>query len=55
MFEQTYVSLGLVVAKHQCRQGALAIKLKNAETPMLAMPPQYSRIYWKDDIEMAQI
>jgi hypothetical protein len=54
-FEKIYVSLGLIVAKHQCRQGALAIKLNNAGVLMLAMPPKYSRIYWKNDIEVLRI
>lgn len=50
-FTRTYVSLGCFAAKRKCRQGALAIKLKNADIPMLAMPPKFSRIYRRTDLE----
>jgi hypothetical protein len=50
-FEKTYVSLGAFAARSICRQGALAIKMKNAGTQMLAMPPKYSRIFWRTDLE----
>lgn len=49
-FASRYVSLGRIVAKRRCRQGALAIKLKNADIPMLAMPPRFSRIYRRSDL-----
>lgn len=49
-FAKTYVSLGRFAAKRECRQGALAIKLKNADVPMLAMPPKFSRIYRQTDL-----
>jgi len=50
-FEKTFVSLGNFAAQSTCRRGALAIRLKNAGTQMLAMPPKYSRIFWRVDFE----
>lgn len=50
-FEKTYVSIGAFAAQKDLRQGALAIKLKNANIQMLAMPPKYSRIFWRANLK----
>ena len=49
-FESVFVSLGMVAARSKQKQGALVIKLRNLEVPMLATPPNYSGIFWKEDV-----
>ncbi len=49
-FEDKFISLGQLVQDTGLRQGALAINLRNTNVEMLAIPPDLSRIYWRQDV-----
>jgi len=53
MFHARYVSLGELVEETRHPQGALAMKLRNAGLDMLAMPPDFSRIFWREDVDLS--
>ena len=53
MFHARYVSLGELVEETQHPQGALAMKLRNAGLDILAMPPDFSRIFWREDVDLS--
>ncbi|EEX13769.1 hypothetical protein CSE45_0244 [Citreicella sp. SE45] len=49
-FQGTFISLGELADVAQRPQGALAVKLRNADVALLAMPHDLSRIYWREDV-----
>lgn len=49
-FRGIFISLGELADLTQRRQGALSMSLRNAELPLLAMPHDLSRIYWRKDV-----
>jgi hypothetical protein len=55
VFCARYVSLGELVEVSQCPQGALVMKLRNSGLDMLAMPPDFSRIFWREDINFSEL
>ena len=49
-FQACFISLGELALVTQRPQGALSMKLRNANVALLAMPPDLSRIYWREDM-----
>lgn len=49
-FQGTFISLGELADVAQRPQGALSMRLRNAELALLAMPHDLSRIYWREDV-----
>ncbi|MFP7675747.1 TniQ family protein [Marivita sp. S0852] len=49
-FQASFISLGELALITQRPQGALSMKLRNANVALLAMPPDLSRIYWREDV-----
>lgn len=49
-FQESFISLGELAAVTQRPQGALSMKLRNAEITLLAMPNDLSRVYWREDV-----
>ncbi|TQS74051.1 TniQ family protein [Rhodobacteraceae bacterium] len=49
-FRETFISLGEFAELVQRPQGALSMKLRNANVALLAMPYDLSRIYWRGDV-----
>lgn len=50
-FGDVFVSIGHLSVLSGIPQGALAMRLRNADVATLAMPPSLSRIYRRDDID----
>jgi hypothetical protein len=50
-FKRTYISLGEIVERSGYAQGALSMRLRNNDLDMMALPPDLSKIYWRNDIE----
>lgn len=48
-FEFNFVSLGQLAVDHKVRLGAMAIRLRNLNVPLVAMPPNFSRFFWRGD------
>jgi hypothetical protein len=49
-FQGAFMSLGELADVAQRPQGALSMRLRNAELALLAMPHDLSRIYWREDV-----
>lgn len=49
-FQESFISLGELAEVVQRPQGALSMKLRNANVALLAMPHDLSRIYWREDV-----
>ncbi|MEQ5871816.1 TniQ family protein [Sagittula sp. NFXS13] len=49
-FREIFISLGELADVAQRPQGALSMRLGNAELALLAMPHDLSRIYWREDV-----
>lgn len=49
-FQESFISLGEFSELVQRPQGALSMKLRNANVALLAMPHDLSRIYWREDV-----
>ncbi|PTW33649.1 MULTISPECIES: hypothetical protein [Rhodovulum] len=49
-FRARYISLGELAELLKRPQGALSMRLRNTGIDMLAMPPDFSRIYWREDV-----
>ncbi|MCA0851042.1 TniQ family protein [Salipiger thiooxidans] len=49
-FQAVFISLGELADVAQRPQGALSMRLRNAELALLAMPHDLSRIYWREDV-----
>ncbi|MBQ2262447.1 MAG: TniQ family protein [Loktanella sp.] len=49
-FHESFISLGELAEVIQRPQGALSMKLRNANVALLAMPHDLSRIYWRVDV-----
>jgi|GEM_PF-4991275 len=49
-FQETFISLGELADVAQRPQGALSMRLRNADVALLAMPHDLSRIYWREDV-----
>ena len=48
--QQVFISLGEFADVIQHPQGALSMTLRNADVALLALPPDLSRIYWREDV-----
>lgn len=49
-FREIFISLGELADVAQRPQGALSMRLRNADVALLAMPHDLSRIYWREDV-----
>ncbi|GGG68974.1 hypothetical protein GCM10011415_15360 [Salipiger pallidus] len=49
-FREIFISLGELADAAQRPQGALSMRLRNADVALLAMPHDLSRIYWREDV-----
>ncbi|MBR9841122.1 MAG: hypothetical protein GYB50_25065 [Rhodobacteraceae bacterium] len=49
-FREIFISLGELTDVAQRPQGALSMRLRNADVALLAMPHDLSRIYWREDV-----
>ncbi len=49
-FRAIFISLGELADVAQRPQGALSMRLRNADVALLAMPHDLSRIYWREDV-----
>ncbi|EIE50373.1 hypothetical protein C357_14232 [Citreicella sp. 357] len=51
-FREIFISLGQLADVAQRPQGALSMRLRNADVALLAMPHDLSRIYWREDVSV---
>ncbi|WP_252737603.1 hypothetical protein [Citreicella sp. C3M06] len=49
-FREIFISLGELADVAQRPQGALSMRLRNADVALLAMPHDLSRIFWREDV-----
>lgn len=49
-FQGIFISLGELADVAQRPQGALSMRLRNADVALLAMPHDLSRVYWREDV-----
>ena len=49
-FREIFISLGELADVARRPQGALSMKLRNADVALLAMPHDLSRIFWREDV-----
>ncbi|MBL3609008.1 TniQ family protein [Rhodovulum sulfidophilum] len=50
-FRGSFISLGELADVARRPQGALSMRLRNADVALLAMPYGLSRIYWREDVD----